>query len=87
MFRAFGQFVESLNGRFYTGTDMGTTPNDFVHALKETNCIVGVPEEYGGNGDSSIPTAEGVHLRIESDEQRLIRFRRPFRQSPIRSKV
>ncbi|MCF6136242.1 Glu/Leu/Phe/Val dehydrogenase dimerization domain-containing protein [Pseudalkalibacillus berkeleyi] len=60
MFRAFGQFVESLNGRFYTGTDMGTTPNDFVHALKETNCIVGVPEEYGGNGDSSIPTAEGV---------------------------
>ncbi|WP_221568203.1 Glu/Leu/Phe/Val dehydrogenase dimerization domain-containing protein [Alkalihalobacillus sp. TS-13] len=60
LFRAFGQFVESLSGRFYTGTDMGTTPDDFVHALKETNCIVGVPEEYGGSGDSSIPTAEGV---------------------------
>ncbi|WP_257349345.1 Glu/Leu/Phe/Val dehydrogenase dimerization domain-containing protein [Pseudalkalibacillus decolorationis] len=60
LFRAFGQFVESLNGRFYTGTDMGTTPEDFVHSLKETNCIVGVPEEYGGSGDSSVPTAQGV---------------------------
>ncbi|MDQ0174755.1 Glu/Leu/Phe/Val dehydrogenase dimerization domain-containing protein [Bacillus chungangensis] len=60
LFRAFGQFVASLGGRFYTGTDMGTTPEDFVHAMKETNYIVGVPEEYGGSGDSSIPTAQGV---------------------------
>ncbi|TLS38340.1 Leu/Phe/Val dehydrogenase [Pseudalkalibacillus caeni] len=66
LFRAFGQFVESLNGRFYTGTDMGTTPEDFVHALKETNCIVGVPEEYGGNGDSSVPTAKGVIYGLEA---------------------
>ncbi|CEG27346.1 Leu/Phe/Val dehydrogenase [Bacillus sp. B-jedd] len=60
LFRAFGQFVDSLNGRFYTGTDMGTSPDDFVHAMKETNCIVGVGEAYGGSGDSSIPTSEGV---------------------------
>ncbi|WP_054706201.1 Glu/Leu/Phe/Val dehydrogenase dimerization domain-containing protein [Bacillus sp. JCM 19041] len=60
LFRAFGQFVESLQGRFYTGTDMGTTMEDFVHAMKETRCIVGVPEEFGGSGDSSVPTAEGV---------------------------
>ena len=60
LFRAFGQFVESLNGRFYTGTDMGTAPEDFDHALKETNCIVGASEVYGGSGDSSIPTAAGV---------------------------
>ncbi|WP_059104415.1 Leu/Phe/Val dehydrogenase [Shouchella shacheensis] len=60
LFRAFGQFVESLNGRFYTGTDMGTTMDDFIHSLKETHCIVGVPKSYGGSGDSSVPTAEGV---------------------------
>jgi phenylalanine dehydrogenase len=66
LFRAFGQFVESLNGRFYTGTDMGTTPEDFVHALKETNCIVGVHEEYGGSGDSSVPTALGVIYGIQA---------------------
>ncbi|WP_199426159.1 Leu/Phe/Val dehydrogenase [Thermaerobacillus caldiproteolyticus] len=66
LFRAFGQFVESLNGRFYTGTDMGTTPDDFVHAMKETSCIVGVPEEYGGSGDSSVPTALGVIYGIQA---------------------
>ncbi len=66
LFRAFGQFVDSLNGRFYTGTDMGTTPQDFVHAMKETNCIVGVDEVYGGSGDSSIPTAQGVLYGIQA---------------------
>ncbi|MBT2736562.1 Glu/Leu/Phe/Val dehydrogenase [Bacillus sp. ISL-7] len=66
MFRAFGQFVDSLNGRFYTGTDMGTSMDDFIHASKETNCIVGIPEAYGGGGDSSIPTALGVIYGIKA---------------------
>nr|WP_240035182.1 amino acid dehydrogenase [Neobacillus notoginsengisoli] len=66
LFRAFGQFVDSLNGRFYTGTDMGTNPEDFVHALKETSCIVGVDEAYGGSGDSSIPTSQGVLYGIQA---------------------
>lgn len=66
LFRAFGQFVESMNGRLYTGTDMGTTPEDFIHALKETNCIVGVDEVYGGSGDSSVPTAQGVIYGLQA---------------------
>jgi phenylalanine dehydrogenase len=66
LFRAFGQFVESIQGRFYTGTDMGTDPEDFVHALKETNCIVGVDEVYGGSGDSSVPTAQGVIYGLQA---------------------
>lgn len=60
MFRALGRFVDGLGGRFYTGTDVGTYPNDFVQAKRETPYIVGVPEEYGGSGDSSVPTAYGV---------------------------
>lgn len=71
LFRAFGQFVESLNGRFYTGTDMGTTPEDFIHSLRETNCIVGVDEVYGGSGDSSIPTAEGVIYGLRATNRAL----------------
>jgi phenylalanine dehydrogenase len=60
MFRALGRFVDGLGGRFYTGTDVGTYPLDFVHAKRETPFIVGVPEEFGGSGDSSVPTALGV---------------------------
>lgn len=66
LFRAFGQFVDSLNGRYYTGTDMGTKPEDFIHTAKETNFVVGLPEEYGGSGDSSIPTSLGVFYSIQA---------------------
>lgn len=69
LFRAYGQFVESLNGRFYTGTDMGTTMDDFVHATKESNFINGIPEAYGGGGDSSIPTSRGVVYALEATNE------------------
>ncbi|MGY0692461.1 Glu/Leu/Phe/Val family dehydrogenase [Virgibacillus sp. FSP13] len=71
LFRAFGQFVDSLGGRFYTGTDMGTTMDDFVYAKKETNNVVGIPEAYGGGGDSSIPTAKGVLYGIRATNKML----------------
>ncbi|SDH74049.1 phenylalanine dehydrogenase [Alteribacillus persepolensis] len=66
LFRAYGQFIESLNGRFYTGTDMGTTLEDFVHASMETGCIAGLPKEYNGGGETSIPTALGVLYSIKA---------------------
>ncbi|GAA0598517.1 branched-chain amino acid dehydrogenase [Virgibacillus siamensis] len=71
LFRSFGQYVESLGGRFYTGTDMGTNMDDFVYAMKETNNIVGVPEVYGGGGDSSIPTSNGVLYGLKATNQML----------------
>ncbi|BAC14834.1 phenylalanine dehydrogenase [Oceanobacillus iheyensis HTE831] len=71
LFRSFGQFVDSLNGRFYTGTDMGTTTDDFVEAFKETNFINGIPEVYGGSGDSSISTACGVIHALEATNEYL----------------
>ncbi|MCZ8535925.1 leucine dehydrogenase [Paenisporosarcina quisquiliarum] len=71
LFRAFGQFVNSLGGRFYTGTDMGTAMDDFIHASKETNFINGLPVEYGGGGDSSIPTAAGVLYGIKATNRML----------------
>ncbi|SHH27678.1 Leu/Phe/Val dehydrogenase [Virgibacillus chiguensis] len=69
MFRALGQFVDSLNGRFITGTDMGTTMNDFIHAAKETKFINGIPESFGGSGDSSIPTAKGILYALKATNQ------------------
>lgn len=60
MFRALGRFVGGFNGRYMTGTDVGTNPDDFVFALQETRWIVGLPEEYGGGGSTAVPTALGV---------------------------
>ncbi|MEW6698447.1 MAG: Glu/Leu/Phe/Val family dehydrogenase [Bacillota bacterium] len=59
-FQALGTFVETLKGRYYTGTDVGTVGMDFVSAGKQTKYVVGLPEEYGGSGNSAIITAYGV---------------------------
>lgn len=60
LFRALGRFVGGLNGRFITGTDMGTNPEDFVHAARESQSFVGLPVSHGGSGNTAIPTAFGV---------------------------
>lgn len=71
MFRALGRFLSGLNGRFYTGTDMGTNPDDFVHAARETTSVVGLPTSHGGSGDTSIPTAWGILQGIRATAQYL----------------
>ncbi|MFP4200197.1 MAG: Leu/Phe/Val dehydrogenase [Clostridia bacterium] len=60
LLRCFGRFVEGLGGRFITGTDVGTTGDDFVVASSETRWLVGLPEYAGGSGNTSITTAQGV---------------------------
>lgn len=60
LFRSFGRFVQTLGGRFITGTDVGTVAADFVDSLAETEWLVALPESHGGSGDSSLTTAIGV---------------------------
>ncbi|MCG0239018.1 MAG: leucine dehydrogenase [Firmicutes bacterium] len=59
-FRAFGRMVQTLGGRFITGTDLGTAKEDFVWSRAETPYLVALPEEHGGSGDSGVVTAFGV---------------------------
>ncbi|MDP4164673.1 MAG: Glu/Leu/Phe/Val dehydrogenase dimerization domain-containing protein, partial [Bacillota bacterium] len=66
LFQAFGTFIETLKGRFYTGTDVGTVGMDFVSAAKQTSYLVGLPEEYGGSGNSAVITAFGVWRAIKA---------------------
>ncbi len=61
LLRAFGRFVEGLEGRFITGTDLGTEYEDFVVAGQETDWVVGLPEYAGGSGNTSVTTAYGVY--------------------------
>ena len=61
LFQALGTFVETLKGRFWTGTDVGTNGMDFVSASKQTKYVNGLPEEYGGAGNTGIITAFGVY--------------------------
>lgn len=60
LLRGFGQFVESLNGRFIASTDMGTTSDDMDVINMETDHVCGVGQHYGGSGDPSPVCAWGV---------------------------
>lgn len=66
LFRAFGRFLEGLKGRFSTGTDVGTTYNDFVTVKRETDYVGALPEEYGGSGDTSVITAYGTWYGLKA---------------------
>ncbi|MFN2363824.1 MAG: Leu/Phe/Val dehydrogenase [Halarsenatibacteraceae bacterium] len=66
LFRVLGRYINSLGGRYSTGTDVGTMPEDFVLMRKETPYVGALPKEYGGGGDSSIPTAYGTLMGIKA---------------------
>ncbi|HEY8393292.1 MAG TPA: Glu/Leu/Phe/Val dehydrogenase dimerization domain-containing protein [Thermaerobacter sp.] len=63
LFRAFGQFVESLGGRYITAEDVGTTAEDMAFIAMETAHVVGLP---GRSGDPSPATAYGVFCGIKA---------------------
>ncbi|MEE6258252.1 Glu/Leu/Phe/Val family dehydrogenase [Plantactinospora sonchi] len=60
LLRAYGRFVESLNGRYYTACDVGTYVADMDVIARETRFVTGRSVEHGGAGDSSVLTAWGV---------------------------
>lgn len=60
LLRAYGRFVESLGGRYYTACDVGTYVADMDVVAKETRFVTGRSVENGGAGDSSELTAWGV---------------------------
>ncbi len=60
LFRAFGRFVNSLNGRYITAEDVGIDVNDMEYVYRETEYVTGVHQVHGGSGDPSPFTAFGT---------------------------
>lgn len=61
LFRVFGRFIESLNGRYITAEDVGTSVHDMEYIFMETKYVTGVAPAHGGSGDPSPVTAFGVY--------------------------
>lgn len=60
MFRSYGRFVESFQGRYITTEDVGASARDMEWIAQETTHVVGLPEERGGSGNPSTVTGFGV---------------------------
>ncbi|GGO85098.1 Leu/Phe/Val dehydrogenase [Wenjunlia tyrosinilytica] len=57
---AYGRFVASLGGRYFTACDVGTYVADMDVIARECAWTTGRSPENGGAGDSSVLTAFGV---------------------------
>ncbi len=60
LLRAYGRFVQSLHGRYYTACDVGTYSEDMDVIARECDYVTGRTVAHGGAGDSSVLTAYGV---------------------------
>jgi leucine dehydrogenase len=62
----FGDLVDSLEGRYITAEDVGTTPADLLAVAERTAHLTGLPPERGGTGDPSPFTAIGVEAAMRA---------------------
>ena len=66
MFRAFGRYIQGLNGRYITAEDVGTTVEDMDITYEETNFVTGISPTFGSSGNPSPVTAFGIYQGIKA---------------------
>jgi leucine dehydrogenase len=66
MITRFGQFVNSLSGKYITAEDVGTTTEDMDRIHEVTNFVTGISIEKGGSGNPSPVTAYGVYMGMKA---------------------
>ncbi len=66
MFRAFGRYIQGLNGRYITAEDVGTTVADMDLIHEETSYVTGISPAFGSSGNPSPVTAYGVYVGMKA---------------------
>jgi len=69
LLRAYGRFVQSLNGRYFTACDVGTFSADMDVVARECSFVTGRTVAHGGAGDSSVLTAYGVYQGMRASAE------------------
>ncbi len=62
----FGQFIDSLSGKYITAEDVGTTTADMDLIRDYTAHVTGISESRGGSGNPSPVTAYGVYMGMKA---------------------
>jgi leucine dehydrogenase len=66
MLRRMGQFIDSLNGRYISAEDSGTSVADLKLMSLETEYVLGINEQQEFGGDPSPLTAHGIFCGIRA---------------------
>ncbi len=69
LLRAYGELVQSLDGRYVTACDVGTYVADMDVIAETSDYVTGRSEARGGAGDSGVLTAFGVFQGIRACAQ------------------
>lgn len=78
LFKRLGDVLNEYKGRLYTGADVNTDLFDLMITLNHSPYVLGKPLHYGGCGDPSWYTAEGI-VRLQKEV--ILRFLAPY--SPV----
>lgn len=62
----FGEFVDSLGGKYITAEDVGMTTEDMDTVKTVTPYVTGISESKGGSGNPSPVTAHGVYMGMKA---------------------
>jgi glutamate dehydrogenase/leucine dehydrogenase len=66
LYRAYGEFISSLQGCYVTAEDVGTGPDDMREIFSQTRFVTCIPPAQGGSGNPSAPTAAGIISGMEA---------------------
>lgn len=66
MITKFGEYVNSLSGKYITAEDVGTTTEDMDRIHEVTKFVTGISESRGGSGNPSPVTAYGVFMGMKA---------------------
>jgi valine dehydrogenase (NAD+) len=71
LLRAYGRFVQSLNGRYYTACDVGTYSEDMDHIARECDFVTGRTVAHGGAiSDAVLAAHSAKHVCGAANEER-----------------
>ena len=62
----FGEFINSLSGKYITAEDVGTTTADMDLIRDVTPHVTGISQSRGGSGNPSPVTAYGVYMGMKA---------------------
>jgi len=66
LMRRFGEFVNSLSGKYITAEDVGMETRDMDIIREVTPHVTGISESKGGSGNPSPVTAYGVYMGMKA---------------------
>ena len=71
LFHAFGEFVDTFQGRYIAAKDMNVSSKDLMTIKTRTKHVLGIEGEKGSSGDPSPVTARGNFRALEATVEHL----------------